>query len=142
MDYLEPYGDEVGEGWAPIVLKCHRQLKHLDPEYGIVQIKEKFGGLRYYYESSYDFGNIINDIMDSVVKAAEYNCSISCEVCGSAGSLRMNSGWYKTLCEEHTSEHRSAPANPYGVCAHTKYVGKLHCVHDAWQAGYETGLKR
>lgn len=104
MDYLEPYGDETGEGWASIVLECHRQLKHLDPGYRIVQIKEKFGGLRYYYESSYDFGNIIRDVMDSVVIAAEYKCSITCEVCGAGGKIQYNGGWWKTLCEEHMTK--------------------------------------
>ena len=142
MSYEEPWGDEVGDGWKTHVMECHRQLKHLDPGYRISQIKEKFGGLRYYYDSSYDFENIINDVMDSVVQAAEYRCSITCEVCGAGGRMRYNFGWYKTLCDEHDSNHRAAPANPYGVCAHTKYVGKPHCVHDAWQAGYVSGSKQ
>ena len=141
MSYEVPWGDEVGEGWRLHVLNCHRQLKHLDPGYRIGQIKEKFGGLRYYFDPSVAFNDLTHDIMESVVKAAEYNCSITCEVCGSYGSLRTNSGWYKTLCDEHAKEHRAAPVNPYGVCAHTKSVGSVHCVHDAWQAGYKTWVE-
>ncbi len=133
MSYEEPWGDEVGEGWKKHVLECHRQLKHLDSGYRIGQIKEKFGGLRYYYDSSYDFGNIIRDIMDSVVSAAEYKCSITCEVCGGGGEIRYNGGWWKTLCDEHTSQHRTNPVNP---------VGSPHCVHDSWQAGYDAGAKQ
>jgi len=104
MSYEEPWGDEVGEGWAIHVLECHRQLKHLDPGYRISQIKEKFGGLRYYFIPSVAFNDLTHDVMESVVTAAEYNCSITCEVCGSAGSLRTNSGSYKTLCAEHTKK--------------------------------------
>ena len=104
MSYEQPWGDEVGEGWGQIVLECHRQLKHLDPGYRIGQIKEKFGGLRYYYDSSLAFDHLTRAVMDSVVIAAEYRCSITCEVCGSVGSLRTNSRWYKTLCNEHTKD--------------------------------------
>ena len=106
MSYEQPWGDEVGEGWGPIVMECHRQLKHLDPGYRISQIKQKFGGLRYYFDSSYDFENIIHDVMDSVVQAAEARCAYTCEVCGTGGRLRNNSGWYKTLCDEHAKDKR------------------------------------
>ena len=141
MSYEQPWGDEVGEGWAIHVLECHRQLKHLDHGYRISQIKEKFGGLRYYFDSSLAFDHVTRAVMDSVVIAAEYRCWITCEVCGAGARMRYNSGWYKTLCDEHAKEQRTAPVNPYGICAHTKSVGSVHCVHDAWQAGYETGSK-
>lgn len=101
MSYEKPWGDEVGEGWAPIVMECHRQLNHLDPGYRITQIKEKFGGLRYYFDSSLAFDHLTHDVMDCVVTAAEYRCSITCEVCGAGGSLRKNHGWCKTLCDDH-----------------------------------------
>lgn len=104
MGYDEPWGDEVGEGWMPHVLECHRQLKHLDNEYLISQIKQKLGGLRYYFSPSVACDDLTSDIMDSVVRAAEYSCSYTCELCGHAGTLRNNHGWYKTLCDEHTSE--------------------------------------
>ena len=37
--------------WRQLILKLHEQLVQLDPEYEIVQVKEKFGSLRYYYSS-------------------------------------------------------------------------------------------
>ena len=138
--YEEPWGDEVGQGWAPIVLKCHKELKHLDPGYRISQIKEKFGGLRYYYDSSLAFDHVTRDVMDSVVVAAEHRCSHTCEVCGASGRVRHNGGWWKTLCDDHTRAHRASPANPYGVCAHTHYEGSRACVHTAWDDGYAAGL--
>ena len=104
MGYDEPWGDEVGEGWNTIVLECHRQLKHLDSEYKIFQIKEKFGGLRYYFESTFTDNEITYEIMCYAVEEAEARCARTCEVCGADGILRINNGWYKTLCDEHTSE--------------------------------------
>lgn len=104
MSYEEPWGDEVDKGWALIVLQCHKELKHLDPKYKISQIKEKFGGLRYYFDSSFDFDSTTRKIMDYVVEAAEHRCSQTCEICGSGGELRKNNGWYKTLCDEHNPD--------------------------------------
>ena len=140
MSYEEPWGDEVGQGWAAHVLTCHKQLKHLDPGYRISQIKEKFGGLRYYFDSSLAFDHVAHDVMDSVVVAAEHRCSYTCEVCGAGGQIRHNGGWWKTLCDDHTREHRAAPANPYGVCGHTHNEGSRACVHTAWDEGYAAGL--
>jgi hypothetical protein len=31
--------------------------------------------------------------------------------------------------------------NPYGECQHTKYVGCPPCIHEAWEAGYESAQK-
>ena len=52
INAFEGAGYPVGKGWMPLVLECHRKLTALDPEYYIVQIKEKFGTLRYYCDSS------------------------------------------------------------------------------------------
>ena len=106
MTYEEPWGDEVGVGWAPIVLQCHRELQHLDPGYRITQIKEKFGGLRYYFQSTVPFDAITYDIMHHIVNTAEEHCARTCELCGAEGNSRHNGGWYKTLCDGHAKEQR------------------------------------
>ena len=104
VNYEEPWGDEVGVGWALIVMKCHRELQHLDPGYRIAQIKEKFGGLRYYFDSSVPYDSITYDIMRCVVNESEAQCARTCELCGAEGTLRNNGGWYKTLCDQHTKD--------------------------------------
>lgn len=38
----------VGKGWLPIINKLHEDIKALDPNYSISQIKEKYATLRYY----------------------------------------------------------------------------------------------
>jgi hypothetical protein len=63
------------------------------------QIKEKFGGLRFYY------GGGDSDIY-AMVRMAEYMSFRMCEACGAPGKLR-GGGWISTLCDEH--------AKPKGV---------------------------
>ena len=38
-----------GDRWYPAIKNCHAQISKVVPTYNIVQIKDKFGGLRYYY---------------------------------------------------------------------------------------------
>lgn len=52
INAFEGNGHPVGDGWMPIVLEAHEKFLALDPDYEINQIKEKFGGLRYYVSQS------------------------------------------------------------------------------------------
>lgn len=47
-DPVNNFGVECGEGWYKLILDCHNELLALDPDYKILQIKEKFNNLRYY----------------------------------------------------------------------------------------------
>lgn len=38
--------------WHPHIVACHKELLAIDPGYSILQVKEKMGGLRYYFEPS------------------------------------------------------------------------------------------
>ncbi len=40
-----------GRGWYPLLVELDEQLRTLFPNYELHQVKEKFGGLRYYWES-------------------------------------------------------------------------------------------
>jgi hypothetical protein len=110
MSYDEPFGDEAGEGWKNIVQATHNKLKYIDPNYKIAQIKEKFGGLRYYFDSSIEYGSIAHDIMHDVVRFAEYEATKVCQVCGTgkydAGvELRVHHYWYYNYCKECSDKH-------------------------------------
>jgi hypothetical protein len=105
MSYPEPYGLECGTGWKGIVDHTHEKLKYIDPDYKITQIKEKFGGLRYYFDTSLYYGSIAHEIMDDIVKSAEYEASNTCEICGTSKygaevETRVERGWYYTYCKE------------------------------------------
>jgi hypothetical protein len=48
------YAIDCGPGWKTIVFDCHNELLAIDPDYKILQIKQKFNGLRYYFTSDSD----------------------------------------------------------------------------------------
>ncbi len=61
-----------------------------------VQIKEKFGGLRFYTNGE-------DDVVSALISMAESMSYRTCETCGSPGRSR-NSGWIRTLCDKHAEE--------------------------------------
>lgn len=77
----------------------------------IVQIKEKFGGLRFYVDGG-------TTEHHNYISFAEALSNRTCEVCGAPGEHR-NDGWVKTLCDAHhkeredlRAEHQGKPKNP------------------------------
>lgn len=61
-----------------------------------VQVKEKFGGLRFYVQGA-------TDEAYSYIDFAERMSYRTCETCGKPGKTITN-GWHYTACEEHTRE--------------------------------------
>lgn len=84
---------ECGNGWFPLIKTLIEDLIELGWDKQICQIKEKFGGLRFYINAG------SNEIHDRISKAENDSYEI-CEVTGKPGELRTNIGWYTTLCEE------------------------------------------
>jgi len=64
----------------------------------IHQIKEKFGGLRFYFEGGDDYCRGL-EVM------AETWANRTCEVCGETGKQR-GGGWIRTLCDAHEEEYK------------------------------------
>ena len=62
----------------------------------IQQIKEKFGGLRFYYNGG-------DDRISGMEDMAESWANRSCETCGNKGE-RRSGGWMRTLCDKHEAE--------------------------------------
>jgi hypothetical protein len=84
-------------GWYPLIVRLDAQLAALDPEYTVHQVKEKFGGLRFYIGSEADPD--VQEEMRALIDEAERASERICEVCGSGGELsRSAGGWYQTLC--------------------------------------------
>ena len=95
-----PYYDriEVDVGWYQLVIDCDSELSRIDPNYSLLQVKEKFGGLRYYFQPS---DPSFRDEMDAVVSKYEEIASRTCEATGNPGVLMKSPGnWYKTLSPE------------------------------------------
>ena len=96
-DQIDKWKDDVGPGWLPLIEVLDRQLTRLDPDYRIAQVKEKFGGLRYYITTSEGCTN--TDRMYAIIDTIESLSFRICEDCGRPGEVRKN-GWIRTLCDE------------------------------------------
>lgn len=105
-----PYGGfAVGKGWYPILERlCHSIQQHIEfvnrkeevcPQVVVEQIKEKFGGLRFYYQGG-------DDYIHGLVSMAESWASVACEECGGIGK-RRSGGWVRTLCDTHEHERNA-----------------------------------
>jgi hypothetical protein len=99
----------TGIGWYNLIYtltNCiDRRLEHLNKDGGnrkvvIEQIKEKFGGLRYYADGDVD------EQMAGMIDFAESLSYTICEECGAPGKLRSG-GWMRTLCDKHEEERQS-----------------------------------
>ncbi|WP_237080285.1 hypothetical protein [Mycobacteroides abscessus] len=86
-------------GWYPIVIELDQQLAAIDPDYELHQVKEKLGGLRYYFRASESITEADRQRMDELVDAAEERCEVACEMCGEPGVRHATPhGWLRTLC--------------------------------------------
>ena len=64
----------------------------------VIQVKEKFGTLRFYYDGG-------DDHIHGLVRMAEAMSSVTCETCGVPGKQRSG-GWIRTLCDFHEEEYQ------------------------------------
>jgi hypothetical protein len=110
--FSQPYGGfAVGPGWWPIIESLcaniqsridwwnqNRETRPVIEQVVVEQIKEKFGGLRFYYQGG-------DDEIHGMVRMAEAWADHSCEECGSPGKKR-GGGWVKTLCDRHEEERQ------------------------------------
>jgi hypothetical protein len=84
---------EVGLGWFPLIKDLITDLIELGWNKEVCQVKEKFGGLRFYINSATSEAH-------KRISQAEIESMSICEVTGKPGKLRTDIGWYRTLCDE------------------------------------------
>jgi hypothetical protein len=101
---LEDKGEPVGE-WIFKYFASHPN-NPLDT-FQVDQIKEKFGGLRFYYSGLEEYSG--REYIDGAVMMAESLSSRLCEECGNSGATRTTKGgwWIRTLCLEHIAKRES-----------------------------------
>jgi len=68
-------------------------------------VKEKFGGLRFYY-STRGLDAMRATIIDDAVMLAEEASEHICQRCGSPDAVQSSSGWIHTLCESCRNSSR------------------------------------
>jgi hypothetical protein len=91
---------DVDSGWYPIIKDLIEDLIKLGWDKQICQVKEKFGGLRFYINTGSD------EIFKRIHSAENQSYEI-CETCGEKGEMRTDLGWYSTLCNKHYEERKS-----------------------------------
>ena len=94
-DFKSHYKDyfPVGPGWRPLVTKLVEDIIKIDPDVEITQIKEKFGGLRFYV------GGATDEVFDLIDRAEAESLKI-CEGCGTKENVETKGGWLLTLCDK------------------------------------------
>ena len=98
---LLPFGIETGDGWFDIIDQLSAEITRLDEESITdtlaVQVKEKYGGLRFYISGG-------DSRVDEAIEYAENKSLETCEVCGEPGRERGTS-WIYTMCDKCWKEH-------------------------------------
>jgi len=98
------FGFECGNGWywllsnlmETIYSYCENNEKEIP---NITQIKEKYGGLRFYYEGG-------DDKIDGMVWLAEHLSYEICETCGTTENVHQTEGWIYTICDNCKKEKK------------------------------------
>lgn len=97
----DPYWCYVPEGWRELVCKMNKHLEAIDPEYVLHQVKEKFGGLRFYTHTP-KRRNDEHDLFWIIVSYYEQLSFQKCDKCGERGSQWIKANFVRTRCEEHS----------------------------------------
>lgn len=109
------WGFECGDGWYNIIDQLCANIQHYTdwnnqnfakgfkqykevPQVIAVQVKEKFGTLRFYYDGG-------DDKIDGMMRMAEAMSAVMCEECGAPGHQRSG-GWIRTLCDTHEEAYQ------------------------------------
>jgi len=83
---------DIDDGWLPLVKELISKLIALGWDKQLSQVKEKWGGLRFYINSG-------SDEVHALILEYENKSGHICEMCGEPGKTgKTNTGWIKTLC--------------------------------------------
>lgn len=82
---------QIQEAEEAMALGEYRGVPEKVQHVRVVQVKEKFGTLRFYYDGG-------DDYVSGLVSMAESMSAITCEECGVPGKTGGN-GWIRTLCD-------------------------------------------
>jgi hypothetical protein len=105
-----------GKGWYWILEELDQKLLKLDPYYKITQVKEKFGGLRYYFETEVE--GVLREIMYDCQAQAYIKASDTCMDCGKGAYRGLEysdntvetryDGWTYTTCQSCAEIRKSS----------------------------------
>lgn len=90
----------VGRGWFPLLERLDADLAALIPDYKVAQVKEKFGGLRFYVDYPENSDPVAQERARLLICEAQ-NASLEiCDECGEVGKPRPGR-WLVIRCDQH-----------------------------------------
>ena len=111
----------VPAGWFNIVDEMCQKLSSLieesyakyppsedSPGFSVLQIKEKFGGLRFYWLMNSKDDDVYEKIRE-IIDECETKAEVTCQVTGNPGKLCKNGRWLYTLSEETMKAYSATP---------------------------------
>lgn len=100
------FGLTCSDGWFDLIYQLCKDIQAAGTgkDFNVLQVKEKFGGLRFYVCGA-------NDEIHKLIEAAESKSYKLCEVCGAQGQLTQRNHWLQTLCEIHMKEAGAGPCS-------------------------------
>jgi hypothetical protein len=113
------WGICCGGGWKDIIEEACEAITKLNNEYSqftveFTQVKEKFAGLRLYYQvksptidyvgTNAALAHQLAEKVFEIVNLAEEKSYRTCEVCGAPGK-ESGTSWIQTLCDEHAPKN-------------------------------------
>jgi len=98
------WGFECSDGWYWLIdMLCSQLQWDIDhnkhPQIEAIQVKEKFGTLRFYTNGA-------DDTQYGMINLAEFMSGYICEKCGSTENVTQTEGWIVTLCEKCMAERK------------------------------------
>jgi hypothetical protein len=97
------WGFDCADGWYFLIDNLCACIQgyidhnsHLNiPQVVAMQVKEKFGTLRFYISGG-------DELTRGMVWLADYMSGRICEICGKEGKVEVIHGWYECRCSEHS----------------------------------------
>lgn len=81
------------DGWLGLVLDTDARLAAVNPDYRIVEVKEKLGMLRF------SVAPPVTEPLREVIQDAESTSVGICQNCGASGAGSVDGGFIATLCD-------------------------------------------
>lgn len=96
------FGFMCDDGWFKLIYNLCKDIQkvidntpdHSLDGFTVLEVKEKFGELRFYVGG---FTDEIGDLIDEAERKSHHQC----EICGKRGSMSVKGGWYRTVCPYH-----------------------------------------
>ena len=98
---------DVDEGWYRIIVDCSKAIDAIHPHYKILQIKQKFGVLRFYLDIHGDATKEQCNQIYATIRKYEKIAEQTCEATGLRGvAMKSPYGWLKILNPEYAASTR------------------------------------